>query len=66
MPKRTSWAEMMSSGEKIELIVFAIIELHWSEGISQSGSHSQSGSQSVENSLKIFFLKLLSNFLKEY
>jgi len=34
MPKGTSWAEATSNSEKIKLVALAIIELHWSEGIS--------------------------------
>jgi len=36
MPKDTSWAEVMLNSEKIKLVTLAIVELHWSEGISQS------------------------------
>jgi len=33
--KGTSWAKAMLNGEKIEPVALAIVELHWSEGISQ-------------------------------
>ena len=46
MPKGTSRAEAMSNSEKIKPVALAVIELHLSEGISQSVS------QSVENSIK--------------
>jgi len=42
MPKGTSWAEATSNSEKIKPLALAIIELRWSEGVSQS----------VENSIK--------------
>ena len=41
MPKGTSRAEVMSKSEKIKPISLAIIQLHLSEGISQSGSQSE-------------------------
>ena len=46
MPKGTSWAEAMSNSEKIKPVALAILKLRLSGGISQSGS------QSVENSIK--------------
>jgi len=36
MPKDTSRAEGTSNSEKIKPIALAIVELHWSEGISQA------------------------------
>ena len=45
MPKGTSQAKAMSNGKKIKPLALAVIELHLSEGISQSVS------QSVENSI---------------
>jgi len=36
MPKGTSQAEVMYNSEKIKLVVFAVIELRLSEGISQT------------------------------
>jgi len=36
--KDTSQAEMTSSSEKIKLVSFAIVELHWSEGIREADS----------------------------
>jgi len=38
MVKGTSRAEAMSNSEKIKPVALAIVELHESEGISQSGS----------------------------
>jgi len=38
MAKGTSQAEATSNNEKIKSIALAIVELHKSEGISQSGS----------------------------
>ena len=35
MPKGTSWAEATLNSEKIKPVALAIIELRWSEGISQ-------------------------------
>jgi len=35
--KSTSWAEMTSSSEKIKPVSFAIVELHWFEGIRHVG-----------------------------
>jgi len=43
--KGTSWAEAKLNSEKIKLTSLAIVELCWSEGISQSVS--QSGRQLV-------------------
>jgi len=40
MPKGTSQAEAISNSEKINRVALAIIELHWSEGISQLVSQS--------------------------
>jgi len=38
MAKRTSWAEATPKNEKkIKSAALAIVELHWCEGISQSG-----------------------------
>jgi len=34
MPKGTSQVEATLSSEKIKLVALAIVELHWSEGIS--------------------------------
>ena len=48
MPKGTSRAEATLNSEKIEPVALAVIELHLSEGISQSGI------QSVENSVYTF------------
>jgi len=39
MAKGTSWAEVMSSSEKIKIIALAIIKLCESEGISQAVSY---------------------------
>jgi len=44
--KYTSQAEATSSSEKIKLISFVIVELHWSEGIRQACR------LAVENSIK--------------
>jgi len=38
MLKGTSWVEATSKSEKIKPVALAIVELRWSEGISQSGS----------------------------
>ena len=46
MPKGTSQAEVMSNSKLIKPVALAIIELHLSESINQSGS------QSVENSVQ--------------
>ena len=40
MPKDTSRAEVTSNSEKIKPVALAFIELHLSEGISQSVSYS--------------------------
>ena len=40
--KGTSWAEVTSNSEKIKPVALAIIKLHLSEGINQSGSQSVS------------------------
>jgi len=37
MPKGTSQAEAMLNSEKIKSIPLAIVKLHWSEGIRQTG-----------------------------
>ena len=42
MPKGTSRAKVTSSNEKIKLVALAVIELHLSEGISQSVGQSVS------------------------
>jgi len=34
MPKGTFWAEATWNSEKINPVALAVIELHWSEGIS--------------------------------
>jgi len=52
--KGTSQAEVTSSSKKIKPVSFAIVDLHWSEGIRQ-----QAGRQAVENSVKCIFLKIL-------
>jgi len=54
VPKGTSRAKATLSSEKIKPVALAIIELRWSEGITQLVS------QSVENSVK-FFLKFHGN-----
>ena len=46
MPKGTRRAEATSNSEKIKPVALAVIELHLSEGITQSVT------QSVENSVK--------------
>ena len=57
MPKGTSQADVALNSKKIKLGALAVIELHLSEGISQSVSQAvsqsvrQSISQSVENSI---------------
>jgi len=60
MAKGTSWVEATSNSEKIKPIALAIVELRESKGIRQSVS------QSVENSVKLFFFKFCSNFLKAF
>jgi len=64
MAKGTSWAEAMSNSKKIKPVALAIVELRRSEDIRQSVR--QLVSQSVENSVKYFFLKFCSNFLKVF
>ena len=66
MPQGTSWSEAMSNSEKIMPVALAVIELHLSEGISQSVT--QLLSQSVENSIKYIyiFFKFWSNLLKAF
>ena len=49
LPKGTSQAEATSNSEKIKLVALSVIELCLSEGIRQS----------VENSVKYNFLKIL-------
>ena len=49
MSKGTFWAEATSNSEKIKPVALAIIELCFTEGISQSGS------QSEDNSIKYKF-----------
>ena len=60
MPKGTSRTEAMSDSEKVKPMTLAVIELHFSEGISQLLS------QSVENSIKYIFFKFHSNLLKVF
>ena len=64
MPKGTSHAEAVLISEKIKSISLAVIELHLSEGISKSVT--QLLGQSVENSVKWFFLKFRSTLLKAF
>ena len=58
MPKGTSQAEATSKSEKIKPVGLAVIELHLSEGISQS----------LENSVEYIYiyLKFCSNLLKAF
>ena len=63
MPKSTSQAEAMSNSEKIKPVALAVIELHLSEGISQSVSYSDSQKKIP---LKTLFLKFRSNVLKVF
>jgi len=50
--------------QKIKPVALPIFELHKSEGIRQVGR--QLVSQSVENSIKLFYFKFCSNFLKAF
>ena len=50
MPKGTCQAKAMSNSEKIKPVALSVIELRFSEGISQSVTYLLS--QSVENSVK--------------
>ena len=58
MLKGTSPDEAMSSYTKIESMLLAIVDLHLSEGVSQSDS------QSLENSVRKLFKKFHSNCFK--
>ena len=57
MPKG---AEATLNSEKIKPVVLAIIKLSLSEGIRQAVS------QSVENSIELYFSKLCSNLLETF
>jgi len=48
--------EVTSNSEKIKPVALVIVELRESEGIRQTGRHLVS--QSVENFVKLFFLKI--------
>ena len=54
MPKGTCQAEAMSNSKKIKPVALAIIELRFSEGISQSVTYSVNQQKIPLN--KIFFL----------
>jgi len=60
MAKSTSWAEATSDSEKIKPVALAIVQLCKSEGMHQSVR--QAVSQSVENSIKYFFLNSVATF----
>ena len=59
MPKGTSWAKVTLNSEKIKPIVLAVIELHLTEGISQSVRQSQSV-------YRKFRKKFCSNLMKAF